>query len=364
MLAGMLTGCMGQQMNVNINADGTCGYTMKYLYEQSMYDSMTSSGDTSSSALNSGDFEKKTETIDSKIYYSFSRNFSFTSLDAMKSFLTDDTTYYNTLVTGSKNPSAYTKESFLAPFSDVTVDASAFRGVLSQDSMLSSSAQPKENVTPVTSKDSKSMDGYKSINEYYKANGMIVDIAVTLPAAITESNGTINGNTATWDITAIPDDGCLIAVTSGNPISGDTTAPVVSGVKKNGLYKKATVKITDDVCVNRVTVNGIRYNSSRYLFAQSGTYTIVATDANSNTTTVKFSVDAKAPVIKGLKSGKVAKKGVTLRFSDNKGVQSVKINGKSASKKKVRLNKVGKYVIKVTDKAGNVTKTSFRIVER
>ncbi len=356
MLVSMLTGCMGQQNNIGVNADGTCAYTMKLLYEKSMYDDLVAAGSTSTSYVTSGDFAQATETINGKTYYSFTRSFSFGTTAELVTFLTDDTTYYNSFITGSKNSSSYSQDTFMAPFDSVSLDVSGFIGTLSADNMLSSSAS--NDVSKISAKD---LNGYDSINTYYKELGLMVDVSITLPAAITESNGIINGNTATWDIETIPDDGKLIAVTSGNPISTDATAPTISGVKNNGLYKKANVTASDDVALSKVLINGIRYNTAKFTLTENGKYTITATDANNNTSTVKFTVDAKAPKIKGLKAGRIPKKGLKIRFSDNIGIKSVKINGKNVNKKKVTLKKAGKYTIVVTDKAGNVTKVKYQI---
>ncbi len=356
MLVGMLTGCMGQQNLIAVNADGTCSYTVKVLYEQSAYDEMNAGGSLSSTYIGSGDFTQTTETIDGKNYQAFTRAFSFANTTDFITFLTDDATFYNAFITGSKNPASYEQETFKALFDSVTIDATGFVGQLSADNALSSG-----DAADVSSITKDSLQGYDSINAYYKSMGIMMDVSITLPTAIIESNGTVSGNTATWDVESVPDSGKLIAATSGNPISGDTTAPTISGVKNNGIYKKATITASDDVAVNRVLLNGLRFNNYKFKVTQNGKYTLTATDANNNTTTVKFTIDTKAPKIKGLKSGRISKKGVKLKFSDNTGIKSVQINGKKANKKKVTLKKAGVYTIKVTDKAGNVTKVRYTI---
>lgn len=364
LVVGMLTGCMGQEYNMSLNSDGTCTYTTKYLYEKSVYESMMQGSDTSSSILTTGDFTQATETINGNTYYTFTRSFSFSNVDSMRSFLTEDAAYYNGMVAGSKKPENYaaSKDSLRAPFDSVTLDATAFYASLSTDNaLLSSAGENNSSDAGAVSKDT--LKGYDSINDYYQSQGMIINVSITLPAAITDSNGTISGNTATWDISKLPDDNKLIAVTNGTPIKSDTVAPTITGVKNNGLYgKKVTVVGTDDVSLPFFSLNGLRMNNNKFTIATSGKYTVVATDANNNSTTVKFTVDTKAPKIKGIKSGKLSKKGVTLRFSDNTGIKSVKVNGKKANTKKVTVKKTGKYVVKVTDKAGNVTTAKFRIV--
>lgn len=359
LILGMLTGCMGQGMTMAVNGDGTCSYTMKYSYEQSMYQTLVAAGDSSSSVLESGDFIKGTETVGGATYLTFTRAFQFQNTEAMKSFLTDTNVYNTTMMKDSKNPAAYQTAGMSAPFSTLTLDATTFIGLLSEDQQLTSSGEG--SVADVSGMD-RQMEGHSSINEYYKASGVMIDISITLPAAIAESNGIISGNTATWSIDTLPDDGKLIAVTTGNPITGDTVAPTITGAKNNGLYKKPVVlTASDDVNLKSFSINGIRYNAAKLQVSQTGKYTVTAVDANNNTTTIQFRIDTKKPKIKGLKTGRIPKKGITLRFSDNVGVKSVTVNGKKVNKKKVTLKKKGRYVVKVTDKAGNVTKAKFRI---
>ena len=82
-----------------------------------------------------------------------------------------------------------------------------------------------------------------------------MDYSITFPANVTESNGTVNGATASWSTDTMPADSRLIAVTAGNPLSADTEAPVISGVKNNGIYKKAVkLQITDNVNVKSVSL--------------------------------------------------------------------------------------------------------------
>jgi len=45
----MLTGCLGLNMEMTVNEDGTCGYTLTYYYEQNTFELMKD--DASSSVL-------------------------------------------------------------------------------------------------------------------------------------------------------------------------------------------------------------------------------------------------------------------------------------------------------------------------
>ncbi len=365
-----LTGCIGQKTETVIRADGTCSYKYTYLYDKSMYDKLEGSGskDDTITELNSGDYQKEVVEIKGTPYYSFSRIFEFSNINEFKAFLTEDETYYRKITADSKAPSQYDKSSHTAPYSSVTLDSGTFIGVLKDSILDEGEKNNSQGKTTSGSKDATEatavdLNGSKSVGEMYEKLGIVVEISVTLPTPITGSNGKIQGNTATWSMNDLPDDGKLIAVTGNNPIlSSDQTPPVIKGVKNQGLYNKS-VKVTaqDNVCLKEMRLNGIRYNTSTFLVSQSGSYTLTAEDASHNKTTVRFKVDKKKPVIKGAKNGKKYRKNVTLRFSDKNGIRSVHINGKKKGTKKVVLKKNGKYTVKVTDKAGNTSRIRFRI---
>lgn len=370
LLVACLTGCLGQKTETVIRADGTCSYKYTYLYDKSMFDKLESTGgmDDSARELSSGDYVKEVVNIKGTPYYSFSRNFEFRNVNELKAFLTEDETYYRKITGDSKDASQYDKSSHTAPYSSITLDSGTFIGVL-KDSILDESLE-KDSKSGNASKSKETIDvsdtdlkGSKSIGEMYEKLGLVVEVSITLPSTITESNGKVQGNTATWSMNDLPDDGKLIAVTGNNPIlSSDQTPPVIKGVKNRGLYNKS-VKVTaqDNVCLKEMRLNGIRYNTSVFRVGQSGSYTLTAEDASHNKTTVRFKVDKKKPVIKGAKNGKRYRKNVTLRFSDKNGIRNVQINGKKKGTKKTVLKKNGKYIVKVTDKAGNTSTVRFWI---
>ena len=81
----MLTGCLGLNMEMTVNEDGTCGYTLTYYYEQSTFELMKE--DAKNSVLTCGDFAQDTKTINGKTYQAFSKTFSFASREELKNFL-------------------------------------------------------------------------------------------------------------------------------------------------------------------------------------------------------------------------------------------------------------------------------------
>lgn len=365
-----LTGCMGQGVSMTLNADGTCSYTVKYLYEKQTFEtSLNQSANTS--PLMTTDFTKAEETINGMTYITFSRQLTFANAETMKATLTDLTAYINKLKEGSANAALYTTETInAAPFSEMTLDSSTFtaKATSTSDSLTSSMSSDMAKFSESASyaeigkMNSKSLNGYDNVYAYMKSCGLIMDYSITFPTNVTESNGTINGATASWSTDNLPADSRLMAVTSGTLLSTDTEAPVISGVKNNGIYNKAVkITITDNVNVKAVTVNGITIGNTLLKASASKAYKITATDATGNTTSVNFRVDSKKPVIKGIKNGRKVTKPVTLKFKDNVKVKSVTINGKKAGTKKATVHKKGRYVVKVKDTAGNVTKAIFRI---
>lgn len=365
-----LTGCMGQGVSMTLNADGTCSYTVKYLYEKQTFEtSLNQSANTS--PLMTTDFTKAEETINGMTYITFSRQLTFANAETMKATLTDLTAYINKLKEGSANAALYTTETInAAPFSEMTLDSSTFtaKATSTSDSLTSSMssdmAKFSENASyaEIGKMNSKSLNGYDNVYAYMKSCGLIMDYSISFPTNVTESNGTINGATASWSTDNLPADSRLMAVTSGTLLSADTEAPVISGVKNNGIYNKAVkITITDNVNVKAVTVNGITIGNTLLKASASKTYKITATDATGNTTSVNFRVDSKKPVIKGIKNGRKVTKPVTLRFKDNYKMKSVTINGQKANTRKATVRKSGRYVVKAKDAAGNVTKLVFRI---
>lgn len=365
-----LTGCMGQGVSMTLNADGTCSYTVKYLYEKQTFEtSLNQSANTS--PLMTTDFTKAEETINGMTYITFSRQLTFANAETMKATLTDLTAYINKLKEGSANAALYTTETInAAPFSEMTLDSSTFtaKATSTSDSLTSSMSSDMAKFSESASyaeigkMNSKSLNGYDNVYAYMKSCGLIMDYSITFPTNVTESNGTINGATASWSTDNLPADSRLMAVTSGTLLSADTEAPVISGVKNNGIYNKAIkITITDNVNVKAVTVNGITIGNTLLKASASKAYKITATDATGNTTSVSFRVDSKKPVIKGIKNGRKVTKPVTLRFKDNYKMKSVTINGKKANTRKATVRKSGRYVVKAKDAAGNVTKLVFRI---
>ena len=94
LVIGALTGCMGSNTALVLNADGTCVYTVKYMYEKETFQTTLDEAK-DKSPLFGGDFTRAEETVGDMTYYTFSRQLTFASVDAMKTALTDLTAYIN-----------------------------------------------------------------------------------------------------------------------------------------------------------------------------------------------------------------------------------------------------------------------------
>ena len=140
----------------------------------------------------------------------------------------------------------------------------------------------------------------------------------------------------------------------------DKTAPTVSGVTNNKVYKGAvTLKFTDASGIKSATLNKKSIKSGHKVTA-AGVYELVVYDKNNNYKKVKFTIDLKAPIVKGVSSNKVYKSSVKVTFSDDGGVKTATLNGKSF-KSGTKLTKAGKKTLVITDKAGRKTTKVFYI---
>ncbi|WP_144554172.1 bifunctional 2',3'-cyclic-nucleotide 2'-phosphodiesterase/3'-nucleotidase [Bacillus sp. X1(2014)] len=154
--------------------------------------------------------------------------------------------------------------------------------------------------------------------------------------------------------------GLIVVVTDPSGNKSETTrvlvldkiAPVVSGVVNNGIYNKnVVVKFNEGTA----TLDGKTFRSGT-LVATEGVHTLVVTDAAGNKTTVKFTIDKKAPVVTGVANNGLYKKDVTIYFNEGKAL----LNGRAIPTKTV-VKTDGSYTLVVFDAAGNKTTVKFAI---
>lgn len=131
----------------------------------------------------------------------------------------------------------------------------------------------------------------------------------------------------------------------------DVIAPIITGVT-NDAYTSKPITLTFNEGV--ATLNGQPVSSGEKVTAD-GTYMLIVTDQSGNSTTRKFTIDTKAPVVSGI-SSRYTNKNVTLTFNED----SATLNGKAVASG-TTISTEGDYELVVRDKAGNETKASFTI---
>ena len=144
----------------------------------------------------------------------------------------------------------------------------------------------------------------------------------------------------------------------------DKEAPVVTGVSNNGIYNKAvTIKIKDD---SKYTVKGSAVTKGTYDEAKgtievnkTGSYELTVTDECKNETTLKFTIDLDLPSVSGVSDGEAYRSKKTIKVRDNLGIKSATINGNAIPDDGVTVATNGKYVVTVTDIAGNTRTVTF-----
>lgn len=127
------------------------------------------------------------------------------------------------------------------------------------------------------------------------ADGGAYKISKTLD--FNEGTATLNGAAFTSG-TEVTQDGIYTLVVTdqaGNVTTVgftiDTTAPVITGVADNGIFKS---KVTAEFNEGTATLNGTAYISGTEI-DQDGVYTLIVTDAAGNASTIQFQIDATAP---------------------------------------------------------------------
>lgn len=200
------------------------------------------------------------------------------------------------------------------------------------------------------------------MNEEEAKEIIYMEITVTFAEPICKNNGGTLSNdnkTITWDMGDLIKNEDLYATTTA---SAKKAASV--NVAKNKIYKKVqTIKVKSGTAT--VYMDDAIVTSGKTK-AKNGQHTLLIMNQNGTKKSFSFTVDTKAPTIKGIKNNKTYKKNVKLTFSDDvSGIKKVTVNGKKISNKAVKngytVKKNGKYTVKATDKAGNVKTMKFTI---
>ncbi len=147
----------------------------------------------------------------------------------------------------------------------------------------------------------------------------------------------------------------------------DKMPPIVSGVSNNAFYN-VNKKITFNE--GTAALNGKSFNSGSTVSSE-GKYTLIVNDKAGNKTTVVFTIDKTVPKItvktlssKAITSGSSSKGGATFSYSETNFLsKTITINGKGISwPTSNKVTTKGTYVISVSDKAGNKSSFTFKVV--
>jgi len=196
------------------------------------------------------------------------------------------------------------------------------------------------------------------------------DFALTKTGTATGIISTPTGSGTTWivPVTSVTGDGTLrldftgltgvtpnvsAAYTSGQYYTLDNTAPTVTGVDNNGKYN--TDKTITIEAGATATLNGASFTSSKEV-SKEGDFTLIATDAVGNTTTLAFTIDKTAPVVSGVTHNSLYPANPTITFNEG----SATLNG-SAFTSGSTVSTDASYVLIVTDAAGNSTTINFTL---
>ncbi|RTE08542.1 S-layer homology domain-containing protein [Paenibacillus whitsoniae] len=131
----------------------------------------------------------------------------------------------------------------------------------------------------------------------------------------------------------------------------DKTAPVVTGATHGQSYKNDVTLI---VSGGTAKLDNASYTGET--ISAEGTYTLVATDAAGNTTTVTFTIDKTAPTVSGVTESGLYKEDRQITF--NEGI--AKLDGVNFTSGDT-VSTEGDHTIVVTDAAGNLTTVHFTI---
>ena len=310
----ILTGCMYQNMAVNIGADGSGTVVITTGYDEAYYEALVED-----EAMTQAEFEKvKQESIeveqDGKVYYCTTEETEFSDTKELEEVLSKNEKYVY----------ASTETFFMVNETDT------------------------EEAEDLTNEEIKEL--------------LYININVTFAQPIQKHIGgeLSNGNkTITWDMDEILKGKDLYATTTRK-----AEKPATVNVVKNKFYKKIqTMKVKSGV--GTVYMDDMLVTSGKTK-AKNGKHTLLILNQNGTKKEFQFVVDTKAPAIKGVKNNKTYAKNVKLTFSDTEsGIKSVTVNGKKISAKAIKngyiVKKNGKYTVKVTDQAKNVKTVKFTI---
>jgi len=341
----LMTGCVGSDYGIIMNEDGSGTFKMSYMIEKSVYNYLLSmqeqdkKGEDSFKEFKDAGFEEGTQFVNDVSYETFSKSVSFTSVEELTKLLTNES-YLSEKFVGEAGKKEEMDSFGEKNFQGVSIDKNSFQVVYHQTA---------ENLDLSNGGDT----------------GMVFLMSITYSKEINYTNGKLSDDkkTASWqiDLDKFKGDKLLVASTIGSDaFKKDTVKPVVKGVKNGAFYKKSVeLNVKDNIGFQTLKLNK-KTIDYQYTVEKDGKYTLVAKDFAGNTVTRSFTIDTKAPTVKGVANYATYKKAKKITFSDKNGIKSATLNGKKV-KSGVTVKKSGKYVLKVTDKAGNKKTVRFSI---
>lgn len=320
-----LSGCAHMSSTVVLNADGTGTAEVLLEAEKEPWDLFLKNLGADSNIF--GEDKPEVITKDGKEYYQFRETEEFSSLEDMKSFLSERCENIIISQSGIRMciPAAMTK----TEYDEAEKQYKALGADMSQLMKYVMIVKMPEKITAVSSRGKISEDGYTATFEFEPK-----DFVKTQEMMISTAK--------------------------------EETAPTISGVKNGSTYNKAVTFIADDLSGIKAAAyqknkgKETPFNLTKTL-NKNGKYTVKVSDYYDNEKSVTFTVkDTKKPVVSGVKNKKTYSGAKTIKFKDNCGISKATLNGKKiASGKKV--SKKGRYKLVVTDVNGLKTTVSFKI---
>lgn len=130
-------------------------------------------------------------------------------------------------------------------------------------------------------------------------------------------------------------------------------------VDSTNVIKEATVNVSSNADKDSFISQYYIYSLDTNDF-EEGSHAISVSDMLGNKSEEEFIIDRTRPSVKGIKNGKTYKKAVTIKLSDENGIQSAYLNGKPF-RNGSKVSKKGTYTLKVTDNADNIKTVKFKI---
>ena len=336
----LLTGCMGSDMGIQIKEDGTGSFTLCYMVDKGVYEYLKAQGSDSTEDidLKSLGFEESVKMHNGTSYIAFSKTVDFASTNELEQLLTDGDVLSKKFI--GEEPDGEAAGTELLSY--VNVKNNLFEGVVH-----------------IPLQDEEDTLGMNTDTVFSIFN-------IAFEKEITYTNGKLSEDkkTAIFEVTGKDQGDIYMVATTADKesIPADTVKPVITGVANGKTYKKfPKVTIKENVGCKVLTANG-KPIDNEFPVEKDGTYKIVAQDFAGNTSKVTFKVDTTAPKVQGVGNHKSYRSAKTIKFTDKNGIKSATLNGKKIKSGK-KVSKPGKYTLKVTDKAGNITKVYFSILK-